>query len=62
MDVKIKNFEMKVKDRPHSKDYIIFEIPIITCDKTKGTIDGLIPRKPKLTFQSESIWTRIPEI
>ena len=57
MDVKIMNFEMKVKDRPSSKDYLLFEIPLISCDRSKGTIDGLIRNKPKLTFQSESINT-----
>ena len=57
MDVKIKNFEMKVKDRPGSKEYLLFEIPLITCDRSKGTIDGLIRSKPKLFFQSESINT-----
>ena len=51
------NFEMKVKDRPSSRDYLLFEIPLITCDRSKGTIDGLIRSKPELTFQSESINT-----
>ena len=62
MDVKIMNFEMKVKDRPSSKDYLLFEIPLITCDRTKGTISGLIRSKPKLTFQSESIWTKCSDV
>ena len=62
MDIEINNFEMKVKDRPHSKDYLLFEIPKITCDKTKGTMDGLIPRKQHIKFQSESIWTRCADV
>ena len=62
MDVKIMNFEMKVKDRPSSKDYLLFEIPLISCDRSKGTIDGLIRSKPKLSFQSESINTICSDI
>ena len=62
MDVQISNFEMKVKDRPASKDYLLFEIPLISCHKTKGTIDGLIARKPHIYFQSESIWTDVKDI
>ena len=62
MDVKITNFEMKVKDRPGSKDYLLFEIPSITCERDKGTMSGLIRSKPKLIFQSESIWTRCSDV
>ena len=51
-----------IKDRPRSKDYLLFEIPLITCERTKGTMDGLIPRKPKLELQAESIWTKCPEV
>ena len=60
MDVEIKKFEMKVKDRPSSKDYLLFELPLIACERTKGTISGLIRSKPldKLVFQSESIMIR----
>lgn len=47
LDVKIRNFEMKVKDRPRSKDYLLFEIPMICCNRSKGTIDGLIKGKKK---------------
>ena len=50
MDVKINNFEMKIKDRPSSKDYLLIEMPLITCERDKGTIDGLIRSKPKMTF------------
>ena len=57
MDVQIKNFEMKVKDRPGSRDYFLFEIPEIACHRTKDTLEGLIKSKPDLSFQAESIWT-----
>ena len=50
MDIQMTNCEMKIKDRPASKDYLLFEIPMIACHRTKGTIDGLIPRKPKIYF------------
>ena len=62
MDVRINSLEMKIKDRPHSKDYLLFDIPLITCERTKGTLDGKIPRLKKLKLQSESIWTRCPEV
>ena len=62
MDVEIKGFEMKVKDRPGSKDYLLFEIPKITCDRRPAKIDGLIPRKLKLEFQAESIWTKCSNV
>lgn len=45
MDVEISNFEMKIKDRPGSKDYLLFEIPKIACHRTKGTMDKVIFRK-----------------
>lgn len=45
MDVKITSLEMRIKDRPHSKDYLLFDIPLITCNRTKGTMAGLIPRQ-----------------
>ena len=62
MDVEINDVEMKIKDRPFSKDYLLFQIPKITCDKTKGVLDDLIRSKPKLQFQAESIWTRCYDV
>ena len=62
MDVRITSLEMKIKDRPHSKDYLLFDIPLITCERKRSTMTGLIPRQKKLELEAESIWTRIPEL
>ena len=48
MDVRITSLEMKIKDRPHSKDYLLFDIPLITCERKRSTMTGLIPRQKKL--------------
>lgn len=53
---------MKVKDRPGSKEYLLFEIPKINCDRRPGKINGLVHRKPKLELQSESIWTKCSNV
>ena len=48
MDIEILNFEMKLKDRPHSKEYFLLAAPRLCVDRQKGTIKGRFTKKPEI--------------
>ena len=62
MDIEIKNFEMKLKDRPHSMEYFLLASPKLTVEKAKGSIKGRFTKKPEIEVQTESINTNMSEV
>ena len=50
MDIEITNLEIKLKDRPNSKEYFLIASPKVVVNKTKGTIAGRFRNKPNITL------------
>jgi hypothetical protein len=62
MDIEITNFELKLKDRPKSKEYLLIASPKLCVSKAVGRDAGRFKNKPNLSLQTESINTTMSDV
>ena len=62
MDIEISNFEMKLKDRPKSKEYLLIASPKVCVNRSKGSISGRFKNKPNVAINTESINTNMADV
>ena len=62
MDIEITNLEVKLKDRPKSKEYFLIESPKLCVNRSKGTISGRFRNKPHISLQTESFNINLSDV
>ena len=62
MDIVITNLQLKMKDRPQKKEYMLIESRRVIVNKKVGTITGRFLKKPLISLNTESIITVVKDV
>jgi hypothetical protein len=62
MDIVITNLQLKMKDRPQKKEYMLIESRRVIVNKKVGNIMGRFLKKPNISLQTESIITVVKDV
>jgi hypothetical protein len=52
MDIKVTTLELKIRDRPQSKSYLLISIPQVEVSQVQSKQRGKFARKPEIELKT----------